>query len=78
MGEQIDTMQTNTAGTSSASLPAQSVPPRPRGIPYGLILISEAMWIEVMTKLAILEAKVDHMEGGIKPWLDTQFITQDR
>lgn len=58
MGEQIETMQVDIVGISSASPPVKSVPPRPRGMTFRLVMISQLIWIEVMTRLAILEAKV--------------------
>lgn len=31
-----------------------------------------------MTRLGTLEDKVRNMEGGVKPWVDTQLANQDR
>lgn len=65
IGGQTETIQIDTTGTSSAP----SVPPRPRGKPYGLIMISQAMCTEAMSRIGILEAKVHNIEGGVKPWV---------
>lgn len=37
-----------------------------------IIMISQAIWIEAMTRLGTLEAKFHNMEGGVKPWVDAQ------
>lgn len=47
-------------------------------MPSRLVMISQALWIEDMTMLDILEARVGYMEGGMRPWLDTQFESKDR
>ncbi|KAF3657919.1 hypothetical protein FXO38_13480 [Capsicum annuum] len=44
--------------TSSAPLLVQSMLPRPRGMPPGVMMISQATWIEVVTQFATLAAKV--------------------
>lgn len=76
--EQMETTQTDSVGNSSALYLVQSVPYRPRGMPFRLIMILQAMWTKAMTRLTTLEAKVSHMEGGIKPRIDTYFANQDR
>lgn len=38
----------------------------------------QATQTKVMTRLGTLEAKVQNMERGIKPWVDTQLDNQDR
>lgn len=70
MGEQMETMLIDVMGTSSDSSVVQFVLPRLRGMLSRLIMIFQALWLEDLTKLATLEAKVGHMEGGMKPWLD--------
>lgn len=54
------------------------MPPKTRGMPPGVILISQAVWTEVVTKLAMLTAKVGNMEGEVRSWMDRQFVVQDR
>ncbi|KAF3650992.1 hypothetical protein FXO38_16853 [Capsicum annuum] len=49
IGTRITNKPTDVAGTSSVPLPVQSVPPRPWGMPTGVMLISQAAWTEVMT-----------------------------
>lgn len=45
---------------------------------FVLIMISQAMWSEVMTISATLEVKVSHMKGGVKPSIETQLANQDK
>ncbi|KAF3643016.1 hypothetical protein FXO37_22227 [Capsicum annuum] len=42
------------------------------------MMISQAAWIEVLTQLATLTAKVSHMKGGVRTWMDRYFEAQDR
>lgn len=56
----------------------QSVPPYPRGMPFGLIHISQAIWTEAMTILGMLQAKLCNMEGYIKSYINRQLVDQDR
>lgn len=60
-------------GTSGAPQLVQSVLPKTRGILSSIMMISQALWIEVRIKLAILDGKVGHMEGGMRLWIDTKF-----
>lgn len=64
-GTQTEHAPIDLAGTFSAPPPVYSIPPSLCGTPPGVILISHATWIEVVTKLAILTAKVGHMEGKV-------------
>lgn len=73
----MKTTHTDAVGTSNAPPTIQCVPPRPRGMPSGLIMILQAIWTEAMTRQATLEDKVGHIEGGMKPWLDIQLKNQD-
>lgn len=54
---------------SSAPPLGQSMPFRPRGMPSGVMIILQAMWIEVVTYLATLATKVTNIEGGVKSWM---------
>lgn len=69
-GAQIETSHTDVVGTSSSPPPLKFVPPRPQGMPSGIIMITQELWTEVMTRLDILEAMVGYIEGGVNPWLD--------
>lgn len=53
-------------GTSSALLSVQSIPYWPTAMIASFIMISQAIWYEIMMRLAMLEAKVQNMEGGVK------------
>lgn len=76
---QTETTQTSAIeGISSAPPPVQSIPSCLKGMPSSFIMILQAAWTEAMTRLAILEAKFQNMEGGVKPWVDTQLEKQDR
>lgn len=52
-------------GTSSSPPPVQSMSPRQRGMPSGIMMISQALWKKVITKLGIIEAKVRHIKEGV-------------
>lgn len=65
-----EVVPTDAMGTSSAPPPVKFMPPRLRGIPPNVMLISQAAWKEVVTKLAILATKVGHMDGRVRSWMD--------
>lgn len=56
--------------TSSAPSLVKYIPPYPSGMPAGLIIILQVIWIKAMLRLGRLEAKVNFIEGGMKPWVD--------
>lgn len=62
---QTEAAPIDVAGTSNALPPVYSVPPRPRGIPLSVMLISQAAWTKVVTQLATLTAKVGNMKGRV-------------
>lgn len=58
IGVQTESQTLNTAGTTSVPLPIQSVPPQPRPMPFGLMLISQAIWDEAIKIFEMFKAKV--------------------
>lgn len=78
MGVQTELQTSNAADISSSSFHVHYVPPRPRAMLDGMIVISQAMWDKAMKILAMLETKVGYMEEGVKPWVDTKLQYQDR
>lgn len=71
-------MHTDKVGTFSISSAIQSVPHRPWGMPSGIIILSQVVWTEVITKLSMLYAKVTHIEGIVRNWLDLRIEVLDR
>lgn len=69
---------TDATSTSSAPPLVQSVSPRQRGMPPGSMMVSQATWTEVVIQLAMLNAKVSHIEGGVTRWIDRKFNEKDR
>lgn len=67
---QTEGVHTDAVGTSSAPSLVQSMPYRPWGMPFNIIMISHTVWTKVVTKLAMLDAKVTCIEGGVRNWLD--------
>lgn len=41
-------------------------------------IISQEAWTKVVIKLSMLDAKVGHMDGGVKNWLERLFEEYDR
>lgn len=39
-------------------------------MPPGSMMISQAIWTEVVNQLAMLNAKVSYIEGGVTGWID--------
>lgn len=66
VGIQIEASHIEEGGTFSTPPLVQSMPPRLGGIPYGVMMILQVLWTEVMIKLAMLEAKVGYIEGRVK------------
>lgn len=57
-GAHTETLYRNATGTSIAPTPVQFVPPKPRCIPFGTLMISQAFWTKVMTRLSTIVMKV--------------------
>lgn len=78
VGVKTSGIHVDTVGTSSAPPPVQSFPPRPRGMPSGIMMISQDTWTKAMTHLVTLTVKVSHIEGRVKTWMDWKLEAQDR
>lgn len=73
--KQTMTTQTSDAESiSSSPSMIQSVLPRPRGMPSGFLVISQAMQTKEIMILSTLEDKVWKIKRAVKPWVDTQFV----
>lgn len=66
-GGQMKTTQTDAKGTFGAPPSVQFILPRLQGMPSSFMMISQAMWTEVIMRLGTLKAKVHNMEGSVKP-----------
>lgn len=77
-GQAKATQTMDRVGTSSALPLVQFVPPRLRGMPDSLMMISQSMQTKAILRLGMLEAKVNHLKGGVKPQIDAQMAIQDK
>lgn len=47
-------------------------------MPSNMLIVSQAVWTEVITQLAILIAKINNIEGGVKILMKQQLEVHDR